>query len=264
MALDFPHFLQRNSKKKSMSAAVSRISPRVELGGRPLVRHSPQRYSTPERKVHNGLVFPNGTIHTGGKAHANAPVDHPNLIGSPSSHDPPTPTPIFVAGSTLGRHIQLPSTRVGTPPRRPTSPAPQQSPGASGRRYIPPADHGDVVGHSFGTPTRDRPTSKQHVVQRDNIIVGISITEKNVTQDSPSRPRGRLYMEGPPEFVPDKFVPRPYTPQLRKVDSKPSDNGIFASSPSSSLRQDAPVRCGKARIAPPQSDRINPITGTTM
>ncbi len=219
-------------------------------------RRTPRRPVTPQRVYHNGIVFQNGTVHTGSKAHVNVPKDNIKDLGSTSAGGSSSRTPIFSVGGTLDSKLaQLPSTRPNASPRPVRAPTPVQSP--TGKRFINPGDSGDVVGHSKegsrSSPMRN--TGRAHAtVPADSFIPGIN-EAATVRTDSPAR-RGMRHMEGPPPFQPDPYVPRSYTPQLRR-DHRPSDSGLFSSNGApAENRSTTPLRTGRRQGPAQQSHNI--------
>ena len=237
--------------KGSGTSTPSRVVARLEF--REPTRTPRAHTPGSQRTLHSGLIYPDGTIHSKGRLHTQGPASNDVLNTTPRAA---TPTPIYSVGGTLSRHVTLPSSKPNASPRPVRTSSPSVA--VTGRKHIVPSDSGDVVAHTGSAPTTPRREhGKMHTATpRDSYIVGLNVTADNAARESPSRPRARRFLDGPPQFVPSPYTPKPYTPQLRR-DYRPEDHGVFNTG-ESALRQSTPVRTGRQR--PPPQPSSNPIT----
>lgn len=218
---------------------------RVEPSDRTMVRiMSPQRGTPSSPLVHKGLTYADGTVHRGGKAHYGAPKDHE--IINPSKPPPgfTEPTAFFPNGLpvVLGRRTSSPTLT----PRSQSPSVTSQSHGSGKKRVAPPTP---VTQSPVRQDSRtSSPVSVRHhkaVVAgpADHSIIGVAVVSKEDSTTASSRRTGIRVLEGCPAFQPPAFEKRPYSPQTKRVATKPQDNDIFnVSAGTSPARSGTPTR----------------------
>ena len=214
----------------------------IEIPLRPRTRAGSPVTQPPEQRQHRGLIFNDGKVMSGGRAHYGATNrDSMSNVGMSST---PRAT-LYTSGSSLRTVRPLPSSNCESPRRRAQSPTPLQK--QTGRKYIAPQGSSNPVAHSSSrpsTPVASPARSRQPgVPPRDNI--GADITPRHA--ESPHR--GRFCQGAAPAFVPDPFKPRPYSPQLRSGSARRTDtSNLISFDPSN--RETTPARAGRRVQAP--------------
>lgn len=227
---------------------------RREFYERPTKRYNSPARNTPS-SIHNGMIFPNGLLHTGGKQRTNVPRDH-NIIAPEKTSKPTELYPALKVG-----YLASPSKmqRKGSPARVPSASVAS----STGRKHFfegGPEKTDTVIRHDLAatvSPSRIGKATKN--VPPDNYIIGVS-TER-ATQSPTTIHRGLRHLDGPPKFEPAPFQKRAISPQLKPVLSSPRDNHVFGGGLDSPARSSTPLRSGRARVAPSVSRTYDIITG---
>jgi len=190
--------------------------------------------------VHTGLAFADGkTVHTGGRLRVGVPRDH--QVIAPAR---PAPNELVIEPHTEtanGKYLAL--GRLKSPSRTAAPPTPEPTTPRSGKKRIEcPSNMPNLMltGVDYGTEAYRRQRMATHAPS-DNFITGLT-QHGAIRPDLGTHPRGVKTMHGPPEFVPQPFQKRPYSPQLRRVGTKPPDNDIFLNGGLPSSRCTTPVR----------------------
>jgi hypothetical protein len=189
----------------------------IEIPERPRVRSNPQVQKPAEERQHRGFIFSDGRPLTGGRTHYQRP-DHFDNVGVSSV----SRTPLYIAGSTFRVTQALPSTVSDSPRRR--APSPSATVTKSGRKFIAPPSNGNPTEHTPAplTPRTQSPARglKRSEGPKDNLSRADMTPQRSETPN-----RGMRISGAPPVFIPEPFKPRPYSPQLRRVEGRTRDSG---------------------------------------
>ena len=205
----------------------SMFSQKMELSERTLVRRMSPAREPPE--VHSGLLYANGTVCRGGKLRGQSPRDTNSVIAPPEV----PPTPADLRPKILNNGIIITVGRRHSPHREYSL---SDAKKVTGRKHVAPTDSPNL--------TRDSPSpvaspKRLTLAPPDHDVIN---SGRKVSPSAPERQRSGLRpLEGPPPFEPPPFQKRAYSPQLKRVASKPRDNDIFLTgvqpSPTNTVRR---------------------------